>query len=81
MLYGIYDTKDNIWLGNEKGPSVFTDYTLARVAAQIAECQVYGTDLGCRYQVAEIKDGKFIYVDEVKTRMSSLEALKRIEGD
>lgn len=81
MLYGIYDTKDNVWLGNEKGPRVFEDFMLARVAAQLAEMQVFGSDLGCLYQAKEIKDGKFLLRDEVKTKMSSLEALKRIEGD
>lgn len=53
MRYGIIDTRDDLWIGNNDGPILFsTDefgenaFGLARISAQTIEYQTTGTDLG-----------------------------------
>lgn len=92
--YGIYDTKDNCWLGDENGPKLFDDdaldervagtgvgaYGLARIAAQLAETQVFGTDMGCRYQAREFNEKNLRKKDTIETKMGPDKALARLEG-
>ena len=81
MTYGIYDTKDNCWLGDASGPKTFEDFTLARVAAQIVEDRITGTDLGCRFRAQELpSSGPWHKRDEVLTQRTSLESLIRLEN-
>lgn len=80
-MWGLFDTKDGLWLGNDSGPKTFDDHLLARCAAQIVETQMLGTDLGCRIQAREIQIVNPRIVDKVCLKMSGLKALQRIEGD
>lgn len=79
--FGIYDTKDNCWLGDDSGPRTFEDFMLARVAAQIWEDQVTGTDLGGRFKAYEIPEGSWNLKDHVAVKRSTLQSLRRVEGD
>lgn len=87
--YGIYDTRDNCWIGDETGPRVFTSEdsdkanglpqrVLAQIAAQMAEKQL-GYGMG-RLRAQEFRDGGFTLKDEVQTKMTALEALIRVEN-
>jgi hypothetical protein len=87
--YGIYDTRDNCWLGDETGPRVFTredsdkakgmpQRIMAQIAAQMAEKQL-GYGMG-RLRAQEFRDGDFTLKDEVPTKMNALEALIRVEN-
>lgn len=79
--YGIYDTKDNCWLGDDKGPKVYTDYTIARIAAQVVEDQVFGgLGMRLRYEAREFKNQVVRLKDSVGTKRTFLESLQRIEG-
>jgi hypothetical protein len=80
MTWGILDTADNCWIGNDSGPLVFTDFA-ARVAAQVLETQAFGTDLGARYKSREFVSSGLRLKDHIEVRMDSLTALQRIEGD
>lgn len=49
MKWGIYDTKDSCWLGDDRGPRVFDDddpifkgdaFPMARVAAEMIDIQM-----------------------------------------
>jgi hypothetical protein len=80
MKYGVFDTKEEGWLGDEKGPRTFDDFTLARVAAQIAEVQLTGDYLGCRIKAKEFPDGEWKLRDTSELKYTSLEALQKIEG-
>ena len=80
MTYAILDTADNCWLGDDSGPKTFDDFMLARVAAQVWETQVYGTDLGARYKAVEYLPAALRLKDHVETKMNTLKALQRIEG-
>jgi len=89
VSYGIYDTQDNCWIGNETGPRVFTREDSAKLngmpqvlAAKIA-AQIWGVQLGyvagrLRERVFDEKDLQM--KDEVPTKMDGLEALKKLES-
>jgi len=80
-MYGLYDTKDNLWLGDDGGPRVYEDFTIARIAAQIWEIQITGTDMGARIQAREIEPTESWHLrDRVATKMSGIEALTKIEN-
>lgn len=81
MQWGILDTRDNLWLGDDNGPRMFDNEMLARCAAQIWEDQVLGTDLGGVFQVREIHDREWRIRDELEVKRTGLESLRRIEGD
>ena len=80
MTWGILDTADNSWIGNDSGPLVFADFAIARVAAQVLETQAFGTDLGARYKAREFVSSGLRLKDHIEVRMDSLTALQRIEG-
>lgn len=92
IAWGIYDTKDNCWLGDDddNGPKLFrsTDVvngkvlgddaeTLARVAGQINDVR-QGWGPG-RSRARVFTEAKLHLKDELPHRMSAKEALKRIE--
>jgi hypothetical protein len=87
--YGIYDTRDDVWLGDNNGPRVFTredskkakglpHETLAKIAAQIAGVQL-GYSIG-RLQARVFNQGDLRLRDEVPTKMGPIEALIRLEN-
>lgn len=47
MRWGIYDTQENLWIGDDRGPRLFSeeDVELARLAANIYDIQM-GNSLG-----------------------------------
>ena len=79
-IFAILDTADNCWIGNDDGPLTYTDFMLARVAAQVLETQAFGTDLGARYKAVEYRTPATHLRDHVDVRMSFQTALERIEG-
>jgi len=38
--WGIFDTEDEVWIGDEHGPRLFTDKDIARVAAQMTDVRL-----------------------------------------
>jgi hypothetical protein len=89
MRWGIVDVTDGTWIGNDQGPITFdeNDFAtpemalgVARVSSQTLETQVYGTDMGCKYQVREFPEERMRKKEDIPVRMSSLQALQRLEG-
>ena len=87
--YGMYDTQDNCWLGDDTGPKVFTiedsakanglpHRLLAQIAAQMVEVQL-GYTPG-RVEVREFNTPNLRLRDQVQTRMTPLEALIKLEN-
>ena len=87
--YGIYDTQDNCWLGDETGPRLFTiedskkangmpHQLMARIAAQMTEVQL-GYAMG-RLRALEFNKSDLVLKDEVPTKMTALEALVKLEN-
>jgi hypothetical protein len=86
MSWGIYDDEDELWYGGDEGPKLFDDLLLARCALTVLHAQLPKAltmrsrwKEGPRLQVKEWPGGPARVRDEVKTRMSPEEALKRIE--
>lgn len=87
MRFGIYDTKDNCWIGDDKGPKLFdpADFDgdeakakiLARVAAQVIDVRL--KQAPGRLQAREYDEKPKVFKDEIATHMTSLDALKKIE--
>ncbi len=77
--YGVYDTQDRVWMGNEKSIALFRDKKIAEVSAALTNVQL-GWDPGrCRAR-AYIADPKGMVIkDEVLARMTPEEALKALE--
>jgi hypothetical protein len=82
MKFGILDTKDELWIGDRSGPRLFDDWEIAQVAAQIAETQVFGTDLGARYKAYPFDPKQPARLrDDVPVKYDSAAALKRMGVD
>lgn len=93
MKYGIFDTVDNCWLGDDRGPRLFAEgdrlpngqtvpsgmqLSLARISAQITSIQM-GYSSG-RLEARSYDDSGDTLKDEVPTLMTPAEALKRAMG-
>jgi hypothetical protein len=87
--YAIYDTQDGCWLGDERGPRVYTHEdsralngmplgTLSKIAAMIAAEQL-GYAPG-RLEAREFRGESLRLKDEVPVVMTAHEALIKIEG-
>ncbi len=80
MKWGIFDTQDSLWVGNDNGPLIYEDFLLARISAQVTEMAVLGIDTAMRFQAREIFDRVWQKRDDVALKHSPLEAIRRIEG-
>lgn len=76
--YGIYDTVDHCWIGDNDGPNLCENYTLQRLAAEVTEHQLYGTRVG-RLKATPFGDHPLKFKDSVNTKMSGEQAIKEIE--
>lgn len=84
--WGVYDTIENIWIGDEKGPILYdndperpmlTGEFMAKVS-----CSMVAIRLGhspTRYRPKEWVEQPVRLKDSVDTKMSTLEALERYE--
>ena len=74
--WGLYDTVDNLWMGNNEGPLVYDVEQWAKLAAQVMNKQLgYVLRIECRVYDESPKHLK----DEVKAVMSGVEAIKNLE--
>lgn len=76
VTYGILNTKENIWYGDNDGPRLFDDLFLARLSAEVTDVQL-GNPLGTTRAVPFTSAKRLI--DEVPVRMSGDEALRKLE--
>jgi hypothetical protein len=77
--YGVYDTKDRVWMGSEKGIALFKDKRMAEVSSAMTNVQL-GWDPGrCRAKPF-LADAVGMHIkDEVITKMGAKEALAALE--
>ena len=78
MTYGLYDTQDHCWMGGDEGPWEFTDYALARIAAQVMDGSL-AQEPG-RTEAREYERGPKRLRERVDTVKTPLQALRDIEG-
>ncbi len=81
MKYGLYDTQDHLWLGeNDDGtiPKLYEDYEIAVVTARVIDAQL-DWEPG-RTRAKEFADGPLRLRDSVDTKRTALEALEGLES-
>lgn len=78
-LWGIYDFEAKAWLGGNEGPKTFEDETLAKIAAQIFAGQLMLPVT--RIRAKEYDPAPMRLRDSVDIKMSTAEALKKIEQE
>ena len=76
--WGIFDTEDEVWIGDERGPRLFTEEDIARVAAQMTDVMLGQKPGRCRAR--EFGGQPVRLRDEKKTRMGPGEALDGLES-
>jgi hypothetical protein len=72
--WGLFDTKTNTWMGNDKGPITHTSFLLARVAAQTIDVMLRQEPGRTVARPMVVTPNRI--VEDVKPSMTPLEALK-----
>lgn len=78
MKWGVYDTRDNVWMGDDSGPKLFNDQLLARCAAQILDMRL--RQAPGRTKAREYTTPATQLRDSITPPMTTLQALKKFEG-
>lgn len=76
--YGIFDTKDSVWIGTETGPLLYNDEKMARVAHTLITIQ-FG--LEGRSEVRVYDNSAIKIRDHIHERMSLKKAWEIAEGE
>jgi hypothetical protein len=82
--YGLYDTKDNLWLGGDDGPKSFGEGDVfARICSEVVGHTVGWSDDPDSIHRVEVRElpegGPWSKHDEIKKVMTEAEVLKRKE--
>lgn len=76
--FGLYDTQDHCWIGNDEGPLRYDDFQVARLAAE-ASAAMLGWRIVRVRAVEYVKKGQPRLKDELPTVRSAEDALKALE--
>ena len=81
MKYGLYDTKDNVWLGDEKGPFIFdtNEEPLGQGRIRAAICDAQFEQRIGRTEARELTRGVYTHRDSVDIKRDALTALEMLE--
>ena len=77
MKYGIFDTQDKCWIGDDRGPKQYDEEIIARVAAQVYDTMMRNAPGRTRAKEYDGSANKL--KDEVKPAMTPVQALDRLE--
>lgn len=79
LSWGVFDTQDNLWIGDDHGPKLFPpdQEDIAKVACQVIAMQA-GWPLH-RLRARQYDAGSIRIVDEQPLHCSGLAALRRVE--
>lgn len=76
--WGLYDTKDKCWLGDNDGPKLYDDEKLATIACRVIDVQ---TKRPAGRTRARIFDEEFLQKkDDIEVFRSGEEAIERLES-
>lgn len=76
-MYGLYDTKENCWLGNSEGPLQYEDEEIAQAAARILDVRLRNP--AGRTRAMPFPDELLVKKDDVTPELSAEEAMRRLE--
>lgn len=77
MKWGLLDTEDRVWIGNDDGPHTYDDETFARVVAQMFDVMMKWKPARTRATV--YVDQPKVLHDTVTPTITAEDALKGIE--
>jgi hypothetical protein len=77
ILYGVLDTVDGLWIGNEDGPVLYESEDLAKVSARIVGVRLGHSPL--RYRARLWQPCEMTKRDTLPTKMDALKALTLLE--
>ena len=78
-VWGIFDTEDRLWLGDDLGPAVFDDEKIAQVAARVADVRLRQKPGRCQAKELPENRRRFKCRDEKAAHMTVIEALRGLE--
>ena len=73
--FGLWDLRDQSWIGDDKGPLIYSVKDAAMIAATILTERMRTPIVPRQWE-----DGEPRFKDEVTPKLTALEALERIEG-
>ncbi len=76
LAYGVYDCEDNSWVGNDKGPILYS-HLLARAAATLVNERMRTHS---RFRAKVYPGGPVRQKDEVAFKLTVEQAFKNLEG-
>lgn len=76
--WGILDTKDNTWMGNENGPLLYDEEILAKLAARVLETRLRW--FAGRIRAKVYPGGPKQLKDKLTPKIDAVTALKRLES-
>lgn len=77
-VWGVFDTEDSLWIGDDRGPAAYGDRQLARVGGQLVADVVQRATPG-RFRAKRIFAGPYRYVDDKPNCMTLAAALAGLE--
>jgi hypothetical protein len=78
MKFGVFDTVDELWIGDENGPKLFEFEDLAKLAAMIVDKRLK-QPLGRSRALPFDEKQSVHYKDTVNTVMDSKQAIEELE--
>lgn len=76
-MYGLYDTQDDCWLGDNKGPLLYEEEDLAKVGAQVLDVRL--KQAPGRTRAKPFAEESLVKKDEKETFVEAEEAIAKLE--
>jgi hypothetical protein len=78
-MYGLYDTQDDCWMGNDQGPLLYEDEDVAKVGAQVLDVRL--KQKPGRTRAKPFAKESLVKKDERETFVRAEEAIARLEKE
>lgn len=75
--YGVYDTEDNCWMGDQTGPLAYEEEEMAKIAARILASRMRWP--ASRLKAMPMDPEANVKRDDVVPQISAEEAMRRLE--
>lgn len=76
-MYGLYDTQDDCWLGDDQGPLFYEEEDVAKVGAQVLDVRL--KQAPGRTRAKPFAEESLVKKDEKETFVGAEEAIAQLE--
>lgn len=76
-MYGLHDTKDNCWMGDNRGPFLYKKEELAQIAARIVDVQL--KQVAGRTKSTLYTEDVLVKKDDKEVLIGAEEAIEKLE--